>query len=181
MHLNYRSRAAERGRTPAVPSYFLKPPSTLAADGADVALRRFDGQPAAGTGEVDGELLAGHARLDADPVGPGVEDLPAVAAEIDDEARLRIVAGEPHVAGEREIVWPARRRPGRAGAIGRRRRAKNERGEDDSEARCTHRHGLPAPLRALLLHYGRVVNRNLTGKGPDAPPTAHRVAARPTS
>ena len=30
VHLNYRSRAGERGRTPSVPSYFLKPPSTLA-------------------------------------------------------------------------------------------------------------------------------------------------------
>jgi 2-keto-4-pentenoate hydratase/2-oxohepta-3-ene-1,7-dioic acid hydratase in catechol pathway/regulator of RNase E activity RraA len=33
VHLNYRSRAAERGRTPSVPSYFLKPPSTLTGDG----------------------------------------------------------------------------------------------------------------------------------------------------
>jgi len=33
VHLNYRSRAAERGRTPSVPSYFLKPPSSLAGDG----------------------------------------------------------------------------------------------------------------------------------------------------
>lgn len=30
VHLNFRSRAAERGRTPAHPSYFLKPPSSLA-------------------------------------------------------------------------------------------------------------------------------------------------------
>ncbi|MFB6891481.1 fumarylacetoacetate hydrolase family protein [Kitasatospora sp. NPDC056327] len=29
VHLNYRSRAAERGRTPEAPSYFLKPPSSL--------------------------------------------------------------------------------------------------------------------------------------------------------
>lgn len=36
VHVNYRSRAAERGRTPAVPSYFLKPPSTLSWDGADL-------------------------------------------------------------------------------------------------------------------------------------------------
>lgn len=36
VHLNYRSRAEERGRTPANPSYFLKAPSTLSADGADV-------------------------------------------------------------------------------------------------------------------------------------------------
>ncbi|GCB52933.1 5-carboxymethyl-2-hydroxymuconate delta-isomerase [Streptomyces sp. NL15-2K] len=30
VHLNFRSRAAERGRIPAHPSYFLKPPSSLA-------------------------------------------------------------------------------------------------------------------------------------------------------
>ncbi len=36
VHLNYRSRAAERGRVPAEPSYFLKPPSSLSADGAPV-------------------------------------------------------------------------------------------------------------------------------------------------
>jgi 2-keto-4-pentenoate hydratase/2-oxohepta-3-ene-1,7-dioic acid hydratase in catechol pathway/regulator of RNase E activity RraA len=38
VHLNYRSRAAERGRVPAYPSYFLKPASTLAGDG-DTAVR----------------------------------------------------------------------------------------------------------------------------------------------
>lgn len=38
VHLNYRSRAAQRGRVPAVPSYFLKPPSSLAGDG-DVVVR----------------------------------------------------------------------------------------------------------------------------------------------
>jgi 5-oxopent-3-ene-1,2,5-tricarboxylate decarboxylase / 2-hydroxyhepta-2,4-diene-1,7-dioate isomerase len=38
VHLNYRSRAAERGRVPSSPSYFLKPPSSLAADG-DVVVR----------------------------------------------------------------------------------------------------------------------------------------------
>ena len=36
VHLNYRSRAAERGRIPAEPSYFLKPPSSLPADGDPV-------------------------------------------------------------------------------------------------------------------------------------------------
>ncbi|MGW0581363.1 fumarylacetoacetate hydrolase family protein, partial [Streptomyces sp. NPDC002920] len=30
VHLNYPSRARERGRTPSQPSYFLKPPSSLA-------------------------------------------------------------------------------------------------------------------------------------------------------
>jgi 5-oxopent-3-ene-1,2,5-tricarboxylate decarboxylase/2-hydroxyhepta-2,4-diene-1,7-dioate isomerase len=33
VHLNYRSRAAQRGTTPAVPSYFMKPPNTIAGDG----------------------------------------------------------------------------------------------------------------------------------------------------
>jgi len=36
VHLNYRSRARERGRTPEHPSYFLKPPSSLSSDGAPV-------------------------------------------------------------------------------------------------------------------------------------------------
>jgi 2-keto-4-pentenoate hydratase/2-oxohepta-3-ene-1,7-dioic acid hydratase in catechol pathway/regulator of RNase E activity RraA len=36
VHLNYRSRAQERGRAPRNPSYFLKPPSSLSADGASV-------------------------------------------------------------------------------------------------------------------------------------------------
>src|SRR5688572_6361917 len=36
MHINYRSRAAERGRTPAHPSYFLKPVSSIAASGTPV-------------------------------------------------------------------------------------------------------------------------------------------------
>ncbi|MEO8907534.1 MAG: fumarylacetoacetate hydrolase family protein [Microbacteriaceae bacterium] len=34
VHLNYRSRAAQRGRTPTQPSYFLKPASSVAASGA---------------------------------------------------------------------------------------------------------------------------------------------------
>lgn len=33
VHLNYRSRAAERGRIPGHPSYFLKPPNSLAGSG----------------------------------------------------------------------------------------------------------------------------------------------------
>lgn len=36
VHANYRSRAAERGRIPDAPSYFLKPPSSLSADGTDL-------------------------------------------------------------------------------------------------------------------------------------------------
>ncbi|QWF85394.1 fumarylacetoacetate hydrolase family protein [Amycolatopsis sp. CA-230715] len=33
LHLNYPSRAAQRGRTPTHPSYFLKPPTSVAASG----------------------------------------------------------------------------------------------------------------------------------------------------
>ncbi|MFE0019613.1 fumarylacetoacetate hydrolase family protein [Amycolatopsis sp. NPDC059021] len=36
LHLNYPSRAAQRGRTPAQPSYFLKPPTSVAASGAEL-------------------------------------------------------------------------------------------------------------------------------------------------
>lgn len=36
VHLAYESRAAQRGRRPAAPSYFLKPASSVAASGADV-------------------------------------------------------------------------------------------------------------------------------------------------
>ena len=33
VHLNYRTRASQRGRVPAEPSYFLKPPSSITGDG----------------------------------------------------------------------------------------------------------------------------------------------------
>jgi 2-keto-4-pentenoate hydratase/2-oxohepta-3-ene-1,7-dioic acid hydratase in catechol pathway/regulator of RNase E activity RraA len=52
VHLSYRSRAAERGTTPAWPSYFLKPSSTIAASGDPVArppgceLLAFEGEVA---------------------------------------------------------------------------------------------------------------------------------------
>ncbi|MGO4192556.1 fumarylacetoacetate hydrolase family protein [Arthrobacter sp. YAF17] len=35
VHINYPSRAAQRGRTPEQPSYFLKPPSSLASGSAE--------------------------------------------------------------------------------------------------------------------------------------------------
>src|SRR6202789_1203939 len=51
VHVSYRSRAMERGALPPWPSYFLKPPSTLAADGAPA--RRPRGlDPLAFEGEV---------------------------------------------------------------------------------------------------------------------------------
>src|ERR1700721_3978829 len=51
VHLSYRSRALERGRLPSWPSYFLKPPSTLAADG-DPVLRPPSCELLAFEGEV---------------------------------------------------------------------------------------------------------------------------------
>ncbi|UAJ80790.1 fumarylacetoacetate hydrolase family protein [Leifsonia sp. ZF2019] len=36
VHLNYRSRAAQRGRTPAQPSYFFKPASSVAVTGGEL-------------------------------------------------------------------------------------------------------------------------------------------------
>ncbi|WP_328807974.1 fumarylacetoacetate hydrolase family protein, partial [Nonomuraea antri] len=53
VHLNYRSRAAERGRVPDVPSYFLKPPTSLSWSGRPVVrpagceLMAFEGEIAA--------------------------------------------------------------------------------------------------------------------------------------
>ncbi|WP_221585490.1 fumarylacetoacetate hydrolase family protein [Microbacterium sp. G2-8] len=52
VHLSYESRAAQRGRRPAHPSYFLKPASSLAASGSEVArpagteLLAFEGEVA---------------------------------------------------------------------------------------------------------------------------------------
>ncbi|GGJ71999.1 fumarylacetoacetate hydrolase family protein [Agromyces bauzanensis] len=57
VHLNYRSRAAQRGRTPAAPSYFLKPTSSVAASGstlerpAGTELLAFEGEIALIIGE----------------------------------------------------------------------------------------------------------------------------------
>ncbi|HLU54144.1 MAG TPA: fumarylacetoacetate hydrolase family protein [Pseudonocardia sp.] len=49
VHLNYPSRAAQRGRTPAAASYFLKPPSSLSGSGtverpAGTELLGFEGE-----------------------------------------------------------------------------------------------------------------------------------------
>ncbi|MFC5790968.1 fumarylacetoacetate hydrolase family protein [Agromyces tardus] len=57
VHLNYPSRAAQRGRTPAQPSYFLKPASSLAATGSELErpagteLLAFEGEIALVIGE----------------------------------------------------------------------------------------------------------------------------------
>jgi regulator of RNase E activity RraA/2-keto-4-pentenoate hydratase/2-oxohepta-3-ene-1,7-dioic acid hydratase in catechol pathway len=57
VHVSYRSRAMERGSLPLWPSYFLKPPNTLAADGDPVQrppwceLLAFEGEVALVIGE----------------------------------------------------------------------------------------------------------------------------------
>jgi 2-keto-4-pentenoate hydratase/2-oxohepta-3-ene-1,7-dioic acid hydratase in catechol pathway/regulator of RNase E activity RraA len=57
VHLNYRSRAEQRGRVPEFPSYFLKPPSSLAGPGDQVVrpagceLLAFEGEIALVIGE----------------------------------------------------------------------------------------------------------------------------------
>ncbi|GAA1819673.1 fumarylacetoacetate hydrolase family protein [Agromyces neolithicus] len=57
VHLNYPSRAAQRGRTPAQPSYFIKPSSSIAASGgtlerpAGTELLAFEGEIALIIGE----------------------------------------------------------------------------------------------------------------------------------
>src|ERR1700716_2743345 len=73
VHLNYRSRAQQRGRVPSEPSYFLKPPSSVAARGdPDVRPRGCEllafegeialviGRPARRVGPEDGLRYIGH-------------------------------------------------------------------------------------------------------------------------
>ena len=56
VHTNFRARAEERGRLPSVPSYFLKPPSSLSWDGQPVVrpqgceLLTYEGEIAAVVG-----------------------------------------------------------------------------------------------------------------------------------
>jgi 5-oxopent-3-ene-1,2,5-tricarboxylate decarboxylase / 2-hydroxyhepta-2,4-diene-1,7-dioate isomerase len=69
VHLNYYSRSAQRGRTPAEPSYFLKPPSSISAGGQVVRpqgseLLAYEGEIAVIIGrrarEVTPEQAADH-------------------------------------------------------------------------------------------------------------------------
>lgn len=64
VHSSYRSRAMERGSLPAWPSYFLKPPSTLAADG-DPVLRPPGCELLAFEGEV--ALIIGTSAIRVTP------------------------------------------------------------------------------------------------------------------
>ena len=72
VHLNYRSRAEQRGRVPSEPSYFLKPPSSV-SDGGPVVrpkgteLLAYEGEIAVILGargtRRDGRRGAGGDRL----------------------------------------------------------------------------------------------------------------------
>src|SRR6478609_6541488 len=58
VHLSYGSRADQRGRRPAAPSYFFKPSSSLAASGSEIVrpagteLLAFEGEIALVIGEL---------------------------------------------------------------------------------------------------------------------------------
>jgi regulator of RNase E activity RraA/2-keto-4-pentenoate hydratase/2-oxohepta-3-ene-1,7-dioic acid hydratase in catechol pathway len=85
VHVSYRSRAMERGRLPQWPSYFLKPPSTLAADGDPVLrppwceLLAFEGEVALVIGTRASRVSAadawGHVRWVTAANDFGVYDL----------------------------------------------------------------------------------------------------------
>src|SRR5579863_9634250 len=85
VHVSYRSRAMERGRLPQWPSYFLKPPSTLAADGDPVLrppwceLLAFEGEVALVIGNRASRISAadawGHVRWVTAANDFGVYDL----------------------------------------------------------------------------------------------------------
>ena len=87
VHLNYRSRAAERGRFPEVPSYFLKPPSSLAASGGQLVrpagceLLTFEGEIAVLIGKrarnVDRDRALDHVAGYAAANDVGLHDLRA--------------------------------------------------------------------------------------------------------
>jgi regulator of RNase E activity RraA/2-keto-4-pentenoate hydratase/2-oxohepta-3-ene-1,7-dioic acid hydratase in catechol pathway len=64
VHLSYRSRAMERGRMPAFPSFFLKPLSSLGASG-DAVLRPKGCELLAFEGEI--ALVLGSRIRDVDP------------------------------------------------------------------------------------------------------------------
>jgi 2-keto-4-pentenoate hydratase/2-oxohepta-3-ene-1,7-dioic acid hydratase in catechol pathway/regulator of RNase E activity RraA len=85
VHLSYRSRSMERGRLPLWPSYFLKPPSTLAGDGDAVRrppwceLLAFEGEVALVIGTRASRVAAadawGHVRWVTAANDFGVYDL----------------------------------------------------------------------------------------------------------
>ena len=71
VHVNYRSRAAERGSTPSYPSYFFKPPSSISGDGATVErphgceLLAYEGEIAVVIGRTARRVTADEAWVKA--------------------------------------------------------------------------------------------------------------------
>lgn len=65
VHLNYRSRVAQRGVQPTVPSYFLKPPSSLAPGGGPV-VRPLGCELMVPEGEI--ALVVGTPARNVDPL-----------------------------------------------------------------------------------------------------------------
>jgi len=65
VHLNYRSRAEERGRMPSAPSYFFKPPSSLSGDG-DAIVRTAGCELLCYEGEIALVLGSGGRRIPLD-------------------------------------------------------------------------------------------------------------------
>ena len=73
-----------------------------------------------------------------------------LAVQIDDQARLRVIAAQPRLARHRKIIWPAARRSGRAAGLGRAKTAENRRGEEKEQARRAHRHGSYSPSEPVI-------------------------------
>jgi 5-oxopent-3-ene-1,2,5-tricarboxylate decarboxylase/2-hydroxyhepta-2,4-diene-1,7-dioate isomerase len=79
VHLNYHSRAEQRGRTPREPSYFLKPPSSLSSGGELVRpqgteLLAYEGEIGTSARDVTPEEAARHIGWFAPANDVGVHD-----------------------------------------------------------------------------------------------------------
>jgi 5-oxopent-3-ene-1,2,5-tricarboxylate decarboxylase/2-hydroxyhepta-2,4-diene-1,7-dioate isomerase len=68
VHVNYPARAAQRGRAPSVPSYFLKPPSSISGNG-DAIVRPAGAELMTFEGEV--ALIVGKAARNVTPEAAG--------------------------------------------------------------------------------------------------------------
>src|SRR6185369_4069787 len=102
VHVNYRSRALQRGSVPAWPSFFLKPPSALAAnDFAVYDLRYADRGGNVRSKGIDGLTPLGPRLLDARTIDPATLHLRTWKnGEIAQDAKL----GEELLFGLEDIV-----------------------------------------------------------------------------
>ena len=186
VHLNYRTRAAERGRTPRVPSYFLKPPSSLGGDGDPVVRPRgtelldFEGEIAV--------VIGTRARGVAPEDGLARDRLVRAGQRL---RRLRLALGRPRL--ERARQGPGRLhadRPGRAppptvdpDAL-RPAHARQRRGRAGGHAPPNLIFALRrARRRPLALHDARARRRDphrhaRRTRGPSSPATSSRSSSR---